>query len=624
MNVLYEENGSFRVGTVLTEHDSSLQIEAPHGKRSKVKASNVLLRFDGAGLHDFLERAEAQAAEIDTDFLWQCCGDAEFGFIDLATEYSGHAPSPLESTAILLKLHSAPIYFHRKGKGRFRAAPADTLKAALAGLERKRLHAEQIEQWTQTLQRFELPDALRPYVRELLYKPDRNRNETKAFEQACAATGLSPAKLMQACGALPSSHDYHFNRFLYEQFPHGVEFPVVAVPPLPNDLPTADVRAFSLDDASTTEIDDAMSLVTLPDGHVRVGIHIAAPGLGFAPGSEIDAIARERLSTAYMPGRKLTMLPSEVVERYTLGEGSARPALSLYVDVDPLTFDILATESRVENVPIAANLRHHQVERLNETFLVGECDPGIPFAEELLWLYRFAQVLEARRGKANTVDRLDYSFHVENDHVTIEARKRGAPLDKLVSETMILTNRLWGKLLDDHAAAAIYRAQGDGKVRMTTIASEHQGLGVTHYAWSSSPLRRYVDLVNQWQLLAIVQGNVPPFSRKSDQLMAALRDFELTYAAYDGFQRQMEQYWCLRWLQQEGVTLAHAQVWRENLVRFTDVPLFTRVPSLPELAPGTAVVLEIEAIDLIDMQVRCLYKKPLQDQQETQSDARIC
>ena len=118
MNVLYEENGSFKVGTVLTEHDSSLQIEAPHGKRSKVKASNVLLRFDGAGLHDFLEHAEAQAAEIDTDFLWQCCGDAEFGFIDLATEYSGRAPSPLESTAILLKLHSAPIYFHRKGKGR--------------------------------------------------------------------------------------------------------------------------------------------------------------------------------------------------------------------------------------------------------------------------------------------------------------------------------------------------------------------------------------------------------------------------------------------------------------------------------------------------------------------------
>jgi len=617
MNVLYEENGSFKVGTVLSEHDTSLQVEAPHGKRSKIKSGHVLLRFDESGLQDFLQRAEAQASDIDTDFLWECCGESEFGFLDLASEYCGHSPSPVESAGILLKLHSAPMYFHRKGKGRFRAAPAETLKAALAGLERKRLQAEQIEQWTQALLRHELPDALRPMVNELLYRPDRNRPETKALEQACAEAGLSAAKLLHACGALPSTHDYHYNRFLYEQFPRGVDFPSVEVPEPSADLPVADVRAFSLDDATTTEIDDALSLTPLSSGRMRVGIHIAAPGLGFKPGSPIAAIARERLSTAYMPGRKLTMLPSEVVERYTLAEGGARPALSLYVEVDPHTLQIVASETRIEAVPIAANLRHHEVERLNESFLRGEHDPDIPFSAGLLWLYRFAQALEDARGKPDNSNRVDFSFHVENDWVTITQRKRGAPLDKLVSETMILTNRLWGKLLDDHAAAAIYRAQGDGKVRMTTIASEHQGLGVSHYAWSSSPLRRYVDLVNQWQLLAVTRGEQPPYTRKSDELLSALRDFELTYAAYDVFQRHMEQYWCLRWLVQEEVKTARAEVLRENLVRFLDVPLYTRVPSLTESAPGTAVVLEIEAVDLIDMQVRCLYKKPLQDQQET-------
>ena len=618
MNVLYEENGAFKVGTVLTEHEASLQVETPHGKRSKVKAANVLLRFEGGGLQDLLERAEADAAAIDIDFLWECCGEREFGFLDLAREYYGREPSPLEAATILVKLHSAPIYFHRKGKGRYRAAPAETLKAALAGLERKRQQALLIEQWSAALQRFELPDALRPYVRELLYKPDRNRIETKAFEQACAATGLSPAKLMQACGALPSSHDYHFERFVWEHFPRGLDFPPVEVPEPPADLPVADVQAFSLDDVTTTEIDDALSLVTLPDGRKRVGIHIAAPGLGFGPGSPVDAIARERLSTAYLPGRKLTMLPPQVVERYTLVEGGPRPALSLYVDVDPHTFAILGTETRIEQVPIAVNLRLHEVDRLNEHFLAGEVDDSVPFAAELYWLYRFAQVLEAMRGKSETVDRLDYNFYVENDRVRIEARRRGAPLDKLVSESMILTNRLWGKLLDDHDAAAIYRAQGDGKVRMTTIASPHEGLGVTHYAWSSSPLRRYVDLINQWQLLAVVRGTTPPFTRRSEELIAALRDFELTYAAYDSFQRHMEQYWCLRWLLQEEVKVARAEGLRENLVRFADVPLYTRVPSLPELPPGTAVMLEIEDVDLIDMQVRCLYKKQLQDQAEDQ------
>lgn len=616
MNVLYEESGSFKVGTVLTEHDASLQVEAPHGKRSKVKASNVLLRFADAGLADFLERAETLATDIDTDFLWECCGEAEFDFSALAAEYCGHAPSALEAASILVKLQSAPIYFHRKGRGRFRAAPAETLKAALAGQERKRQQAEQATQWIEQLKRFEMPEALKPHLRNLLYQPDRNRIETKAFEQACEETGLSAAKLAHACGMLPSSHDYHLDRFLFEQFPRGVAFPEVTVPELPGDLPLAQVAAFSLDDATTTEIDDALSLTPLEDGRMRVGIHIAAPGLGFAPQSEIDAIARARLSTAYMPGCKITMLPPAVVERFTLAEGGARPAASFYVDVDPETFEIVAQASRIELVPIAANLRHHQVDRLNETFLADHVDAEVPFAQELLWLYRFATKLELNRGKQpNGIERVEYTFHVEDDRVSIVPRKRGAPLDKLVAELMILVNRSWGKLLDQRGAAAIYRAQGDGKVRMTTVAAEHQGLGVSHYAWSSSPLRRYVDLINQWQLLAVLQDRPPPFARRSEVLLAALRDFELTYAAYDEFQRRMEQYWCLRWLVQEGVKTARAEVVRENLVRFADIPLYTRVPSLADLPPGSSVVVEVEEIDLIDSQVRCVYKKTQQNQE---------
>jgi exoribonuclease-2 len=72
--------------------------------------------------------------------------------------------------------------------------------------------------------------------------------------------------------------------------------------------------AFSIDDAATTEIDDAFSLQVLPGLGWQVGIHIAAPTLGMAPGSPLDAIARDRLSTVYLPGSKITMLPDAVVE----------------------------------------------------------------------------------------------------------------------------------------------------------------------------------------------------------------------------------------------------------------------------------------------------------------------
>jgi exoribonuclease-2 len=611
MNVLYEDSGTFRVGAVLTEHDSSLQVEAPHGKRSKVKSANVLLRFGEPGLADFLERAERAAADIDTDFLWEACGEAEFGFTDLAAEYHGHSPTPLEAASILLKLQGAPVYFHRKGKGRFKAAPAETLKAALAGLERKRQQNEQIARWVEALERSEMPDALRAILPQLLYKPDRNRIETKALEQACESLGLSPARLAERCGALGSSHDYHLGRFLFEHYPRGAGFPDVPAPELPADLPVADVAAFSLDDATTTEIDDAFSVTRRADGSVRVGVHIAAPALGFAPGSAIDAIARERLSTAYMPGYKVTMLPPPVIDRFSLIEGAARPAVSLYLEVDS-TLAIRGEETRIELVPIAANLRHHEVDILNDTLAEGRADPGVRFAVELEFLHRLAVVLEAGRGKSGgQPERVEYGFHVENDRVTITERKRGSPLDKLVAELMILVNRSWGRLLDEHGAGAIYRAQApDGKVRMTTVAAEHQGLGVSHYAWSSSPLRRYVDLVNQWQLVAVLREAAPPFPPRSEALLGAMRDFEATYAAYDEFQRQMEYYWCLRWLVQEGTAVASAEVVRENLVRIVGAPLYVRVPSLPDLPPGTPVEVEVAAVDLIDTHLRCVYKKP--------------
>jgi exoribonuclease-2 len=611
MNVLYEETGTFKVGTVLTEHDASLHVEAPHGKRAKIKSANVLMRFDDARLDSFLDRAGALAQDIDTHFLWEVCGEPEFGFLDLAKEYCGRAPTPLEAAGILLKLHAAPMYFHRKGKGRFRAAPPDTLKAALAGLERKRQQQEQIDAWVEALKRSELPDALRTLLPQLLYRPDRNRIETKAFEQACEDLGLSPAKLVERCGALPSTHDFHLGRFLFEHFPKGAGFPEVAPPTVPGDLPIASVAAFSLDDATTTEIDDAFSVTRRDDGLVRVGVHIAAPGLGFLPGTDIDRIARERLSTAYMPGMKITMLPPAVVDRFSLTEDSPRAAVSLYLDVDPSSLVVRGEETRIERVPIAENLRHHEVDLLNDALAAGHPATGVPFAAELEFLHRFAVVLQAGRGKTgNQVERAEYSFYVENDRVTITERKRGSPLDTLVAELMILVNRSWGKVLDDRGVAAIYRAQGDGKVRMTTVAAEHQGLGVSHYAWSSSPLRRYVDLVNQWQLLACLRGDPPPFGRKSAELLAVVRDFEVTYAALDEFQRQMEHYWCLRWLVQEGVTMSAAEVVRENVVKLARIPLYVRVPSLPDLPPGTSVEVEVAEVDLIDTHVRCVYKKP--------------
>ena len=184
MNVLFEEDGAFRAGTILTDNGTSLQVELASGKRAKVKVGNVLLRFDDTPVGDLLSLAEQASAELDVGFLWEACPDAEFGFEEFAREYAGHSPGSVESTSILLCLHAAPMYFHRKGRGRFRKAPPEILQAALAGQEKKRQQALAVAQMAEALEAGQLPVELASMLGQLLYKPDRNRPETKALEIA--------------------------------------------------------------------------------------------------------------------------------------------------------------------------------------------------------------------------------------------------------------------------------------------------------------------------------------------------------------------------------------------------------------------------------------------------------
>jgi len=238
---------------------------------------------------------------------------------------------------------------------------------------------------------------------------------------------------------------------------------------------------------------------------------------------------------------------------------------------------------------------------------------GLRFEDELRSLWRFAGALEKARGKPSVAaGAADYTFYVEGDRVRIVPRKRGAPLDKLVSELMILANTTWGTLLAERDVAALYRVQSTGKVRMSVHPEAHEGLGVSCYAWMTSPLRRYVDLVNQWQLTAALSGRRAPFARASEALLTALRAFELTYARYDEHQRAMETYWCLRWLLQEDVHSAEAVVLRESLARVEGLPLAVRVPTLPELEPGTRVRLDLGEIDLFERTVHCAYRETLE------------
>jgi len=659
MYALFDDAGKFLAGRILSEAESSAQIELDSGKRVKVKAANILLPFDKPAPAELLAQARAGAADIDLALAWEFAPEDEFGFVALARDYFSAACPVHEQAAMLLALYEAPHYFRRAGKGRFKKASAEVLQQALAAIEKKKQIQAQIGAWAGELAAGQCPAPIREQLYKILFRPDKNAPEYKAVVEASRSTHLAPLALLHDAGAITSAYQFHWQRFLFENFPKGTGFPQLAAPQPPADLPLAPVQAYSIDDSQTTEIDDALSVTGLGTGSVTLGIHIAAPGLAIAPGSELDKLGRTRLSTVYMPGYKVTMLPPEVVQIYTLDEGRANPAVSLYVTYDEATLAVTATETRLERVPVEVNLRHDQLDHIvTEAWLQ---DPGFehentPQAllgkrEQLSFLYRLARHLkagrEAVRGKPETFNRPDYNFRLHgngkdvpqgDETVEISTRQRGAPLDLIVAEAAIVANSHWGQMLAEHGVPGIYRSQASLapgiKVRMSTKALPHAGMGVKCYTWATSPLRRYVDLVNQWQVIACVRHGktaalAAPFKPKDAELFAIISSFDTTYSAYNGYQSGMERFWTLQYLQQNQLTELTATVIKdarsggEILVRADHLPLVLPVLGAQQCERGARVRVQLGAIDLITLEIAGTVLERLDDPTTSADDGPL-
>ncbi|QPN30346.1 ribonuclease catalytic domain-containing protein [Diaphorobacter sp. JS3051] len=686
MHALFDEAGKFLAGRILSEAESSAQIELDSGKRVKVKAANILLKFDKPAPAELLAQAREIAAGVELPLAWEFAPEEEFGFAELARDYFSAQAPVTEQAGMLVALFEAPHYFRRAGKGRFRKASAEVLQQALAAIEKKKQIQAQIDAWAAELVAGTCPQPVREQLYKILFRPDKNAPEYKAVVEASRSAQKAPLDLLQAAGAIDSSYQFHWKRFLFDNFPKGTGFPPLAAPQPPADLPLADVQAYSIDDSATTEIDDALSVQGLGTGTVTLGIHIAAPGLAIQPGGDLDKLGRTRLSTVYMPGYKITMLPGDVVQIYTLDEGRANPAVSLYVTIDEATLAITATETRLERVPVTVNLRHDQLDHIvTEEWLA---DPTIQhentpqalldLREQLSFLHRLAKSLKAQRevvrGKPETFNRPDYTFRLSaarppeganapsggsaaseaasvgahkprndgaepdgSETVDITTRKRGAPLDLIVAEAAIVANSTWGNMLAEHGVPGIYRSQASlapgVKVRMSTKALPHAGIGVKSYAWATSPLRRYVDLVNQWQIIACARHGktaalAAPFKPKDAELFSIISSFDAAYSAYNGYQAGMERFWTLKYLQQNQITELEATVFKEGpngsfLVRADTLPLVLPVLGAQQLPRGARVRVKLGEIDEITLDVAGTLVARLDDPLDASDDGPV-
>jgi len=646
MYALFDDAGKFHAGRVMSEAEASLQVELDSGKRVKVKAANVLLRFDKPAPAALLAQAQAIAADIDPTLVWEVAPEDEFGFDDIAREYfSAQADAP-QRAATLFRLFETPHYFHRRGKGRFRKAPEDVLKQALVAIERKAQQAAQIDAWAVELAGGGCPAPIRDQLYKILFKPDKNGPEYKAVVEAAKRSHKAPLELLKAAGAISSPYQFHWKRFLFEFFPKGTAFPPLAAPAIKDELPLSPVQAFSIDDSSTTEIDDALSVQGLGTDSVTFGVHIAAPALAIAPGSAIDQLARSRYSTVYMPGHKLTMLPDEVVQAYTLIEGRECPAVSVYFRLDAATLAVQGVETKLERVAIAANLRHDRLDDvITEATLSGEAPAGYAFAPELAFAHRLAKHLKAQRevvrGKPENFNRPDYNYKLEgmtgaepdgSETVVISERQRGSALDLIVAEAMILANSHWGGWIAECGVPGIYRSQASMapgiKVRMGTKPAPHAGMGVKQYTWATSPLRRYVDLVNQWQIVACARHGrtaalVAPFKPKDAELFSVISGFDAAYTAYNQFQNGLERWWTLRHLEQSGTTELDAAVMKDGLVRADHLPLVVRAAGCEQMPRGARVRIRVGGIDLLTLDAHATLVTRLDDPATPADDAAV-
>ena len=295
-----------------------LQVELDSGKRVKVKAANVLLRFDkpAAGRAD-RARPGARAATIDLDLAWEFAPEGEFGFADLARDYFDASAGAEQQAAALFRLFEAPHYFRRARQGPLQKAPEEIVKAALLGIERKKQVAAQIDAWAAELVAGQLPGSRSASSStSILFKPDKNAPEYKAVVEAVAPRAARAARPAEGrrrdrLARTSSTGGASCSR----SFPKGTGFP-----PLRGaaDQGRAAAGAGRRRSRSTTRRPPrsttrcrcrawAAARVVVRHPHRRAG---RSPS---QPDSPLDKVARERLSTVYMPGHKITMLPDDVV-----------------------------------------------------------------------------------------------------------------------------------------------------------------------------------------------------------------------------------------------------------------------------------------------------------------------
>jgi exoribonuclease-2 len=378
-------------------------------------------------------------------------------------------------------------------------------------------------------------------------------------------------------------------------------------------------ETLTIDDATTSEVDDALSIEGRDNGLVEVGIHIADPCAFVAPGDPVDVEARERGTTYYFPEGKILMIPPVLSEgAASLVAGSDRPAGSFLVGVDA-TGRVVSVEIVRSIVRVASRLAYDEVDA---TLSSGA---GL-HADALTHLAGVAQRREALRRAAGAIALRapETEIRVAPDgSLALARRDADTPAQRLVSEAMILAGEVAASWLDARRVPAIYRRQAAPEARLPEHdpshpdavyiravrrllkrgeaglhPGPHHALGLPAYVQVTSPLRRYQDLAMHRQIVSVLAGGLPEYDAAAMQ--ALLASTERAESEGRRAERAMDRYFMLRWIERsQGGTVTGVVVdVAPRPIVVLDETLFEHVvPSLVDAAKGDRVRLRVERVN---------------------------
>lgn len=406
-----------------------------------------------------------------------------------------------------------------------------------------------------------------------------------------------PLLLLQAWGVLPEHHNFLLDRIDYPRNldwaePFKEDIAKIIQNSAAEELELVDLPFFSIDDTDTKDLDDAFYLAQTPDGGFELTLAIACPACAWEFGTAFDKAVLKRASSIYLPEGDLHMLPLELgLETYSLTAGKIRPALLNHFTINA-EGEVTDLKLRLARIKVAANLTFEDCETLleqteNTADPATSCaaakdnsNPASPYASGLCLALRLAQKRQALRLAKGAViikrpePRLVLTRQANSDQlvVSLKAENNFERSQLLVGEIMVLLNSSIADLAIEKNVPLIYRTQDVvvpkdysgvweapqdiAKVvkvlppaALAAKPRPHAGLGLAAYATLTSPLRRYIDLFNQAQIVSLLRIGAPLFDQ--NQLEGLLPLLAVRAEAASLVQKQRPRYWKLLFFKQQ-------------------------------------------------------------------------